>query len=494
MNIQPTLFKDFYKTGHAPQYPEGTQEVYSNMTGRGSRIPQIKATVAFGVQAFVKEFIIERYNRDFFQQPKQIVVPEYQELMDSCLGPGKVDAKLIGELHDLGYLPIEIRALPEGTVVPLRVPCFTIRNTNPKFYWLTNDLETMISAELWGPMTSATTALEYKKILSRFAKLTSDMPNFVWWQGHDFSMRGHRGVDAAIKSGAAHLLCFYGTDTIASIPYLKKYYAADPKLGPIGGSVPATEHAVMCMGGKESELQTYQRLITKVVPDGIISIVSDTWDYWKVITQVLPACREQIMARNGKVVIRPDSGNPVKIICGDPNAPEGTPEHKGTIRILWEQFGGRTNNLGYKQLDDHIGVIYGDSITEERCQTICQQLMNMGFASTNMVFGIGSFTYQYNTRDTFGFAIKATHGIINGENVSIFKDPKTDSGVKKSAKGYLRVNADLTLSEDVSFEESQTGMLERVFMDGKMYREENLETIRKRLEAYVQNEISNSGN
>ena len=160
-------------------------------------------------------------------------------------------------------------------------------------------------------------------------------------------------------------------------------------------------------------------MITETYPAGIVSIVSDTWDYWKVITEFIPTLKSEILARDGKVVIRPDSGDPVKIICGDPDAKPGSPEFKGSVECLWETFGGTETATGYKLLDGHIGLIYGDSITLERCEAICSQLEAKGFASTNVVFGIGSYTYQYVTRDTFGFAMKATYGEVNGKGLSL---------------------------------------------------------------------------
>lgn len=477
----PILFKDFYKAGHRPQYPAKTEFVYSNFTARTSRIPEINKVVVFGVQGFTKEYLIRQFNENFFQKPKAEVVAKYKRRLDYALGPNAVAVDHIEALHDLGYLPIELKALKEGTLCPLKVPMITIRNTKPEFFWLTNFLETLVSCSLWHPMTSATIAFEYRKLLTKYADETSDMPDFVPWQGHDFSMRGHTSIESACASGAGHLLSFTGTDTVPAIDYLEEYYWSDCEHELIGGSVPATEHSVMCMGSKETELQTFERLITEVYPAGIISIVSDTWDYWKVLTETVPALKDKILARNGKVVIRPDSGDPVKVICGDPEAPEGSPQRKGSIQLLWETFGGTVNSKGYKQLDPRIGLIYGDSITVARCRNICELLKQKGFASTNAVYGIGSYTYQYVTRDTFGFAMKATHGVIDGKPVDIFKDPATDDGTKKSAKGLLRVNADLSLSQQVSVAEEKEGLLETVFLNGALMRDESLSAIRKRL-------------
>lgn len=476
----PTInLTDFYKTDHRRQYPNGTSLVYSNITARGSRIPGVTHVVVFGIQYFIKDYIQRRFNEGFFKQPKEKVVAAYKRRMDTSLGKDAISVAHIEALHDLGYLPVEIKALQEGTLCPMRVPFLTIKNTLPEFFWVTNFLETIMCNVIWGAMTSATTAHEYRKILTKAAEETSDMPGFVDWQGHDFSMRGMFGLEAALISGAGHLLNFTGTDTIPAIDFVEHFYGANAESELIGGSVPATEHSVMCLGGIETELDTYGRLLTEVYPTGIVSIVSDTWDYWKTL-QSLRDLKYVIMKRDGKLVIRPDSGDPVKIICGDP-ASYNDDEYKGSIEILWEIFGGTTNSKGYKQLDPHIGLIYGDSITLDRCKEICQRLEEKGFASTNIVLGIGSYTYQHVTRDTFGFAMKSTYGVVNGKPQEIFKSPKTDNGIKNSAKGLLRVNEDLTLSECVSEEEEKTGLLRKVFMNGELFNETTLTEIRAKL-------------
>ncbi len=302
------------------------------------------------------------------------------------------------------------------------------------------------------------------------------------WQGHDFSFRGMDGPESAARSGAAHLLSFTGTDTLPAIDYLEDYYGADCEKELIGGSVPATEHSVMCMGGQETEVETFRRLLTEVYPNApILSVVSDTWDYWDTITNKARELAAVIMARPGKLVFRPDSGDPVKIVIGDETAPVGSPQYKGSIETLYEQFPGPNTSTGFKQLDPHVGLIYGDSITYERAEAILAGLKAKGFASTNIVFGIGSFTYQYNTRDTFGMAMKATYGVIDGKPVDMYKNPKTDSGVKRSAKGLLRVNSDLTLSQQVTPAEEKDGLLQTVFLNGKFVRTDTLSAIRARV-------------
>lgn len=479
LDINPFLLADFYKVGHPFQYPKGTEYVYSNFTPRGSRIPGVNKMVVFGLQYFIKEYLIDYFQRNFFSQPKSAVMDRYNRRIKTALGGNLPTVEHIEYIHDLGFLPLRIKALPEGSEAPMRVPILTIVNTDPRAYWLTNFIETWLSCSLWQASTSATIARQYRKILDAHAEATGMPSEFVQWQGHDFSFRGMSSPESAILSGMGHLLSFTGTDTIPAIDALEKYYGADAEKELIGGSVPATEHSVMCAGGSGNELETFRRLITEVYPTGIVSIVSDTWDLWKVLTEYLPALKSEIMARDGKVVIRPDSGDPEKILVGDPDS-LNIPAKKGVVELLWEVFGGTETDKGFRVVDSHVGCIYGDSITTARADSICTGLRAKKFAS-QPVFGIGSYTYQHNTRDTFGTAMKATHVIINGVPQNIFKSPATDDGLKKSATGLLRVrieNGEFVLDEGVTTTEENTGELQTVFLDGKLVRDQSLSEIR----------------
>lgn len=482
-----TLLCDFYKVSHKNQYPQGTELVYSTWTARTSRIAGVDKVVAFGFQAFIQQYLIGYFNEFFFGRTKAEVSNEYKRVIRHALGVAAPDADHIEALHDLGYLPIRIKAVKEGSLIPVRVPMLTIENTKPEFFWLTNYLETLMSCQLWMPTTSATIAFEYRKILQDYAQRTNGDVSGVPFQGHDFSMRGMSALEAAKSSGAGHLISFTGTDTIPAILYLEEHYGANMEKELVGTSIPATEHSVMCAHGQD-ETASYRYLINEVYPSGFVSIVSDTWDLWNVLDVVIRSLKEDIMKRDGKVVIRPDSGDPVKIICGDPDS-EDEFERKGVIELLWDIFGGTITARGYKQLDSHIGAIYGDAITLDRCREICEKLAAKGFASTNMVYGIGSFTYQYNTRDTFGFALKSTFTVVNGEERKIFKDPKTDTHkLKKSQTGLVKVIAqdgtmicvdDLGQEQYAQFVEAD--LLEVVFVDGKLVRETTLGEIRGEL-------------
>jgi len=489
---------DSYKLSHKGFMVPKTNLIYSNLTARSSKhLNVIKdrfddKAVFFGLQGFVKEFLINDFNDKFFNLPKEIAIGKFKRLVDAYLGVGAVDMPHFEALHDLGYLPIEIKALPEGSRVNIKVPFLTIKNTNDDYAWLTNYLETVMSCELWKKITIATIIYEYRKTVNEYALKTTGSLNFTMFQLHDFSFRGMSGRQDAAKCGAAFLLSSCGTDTIPAIEYLEDYYNADVTQEFIATSVAASEHSLACAGtAVAGELASYKKWITEDYPTGIVSLVSDTYDYWKVLTEYLPALKEDILARPvnaiglSKVVIRPDSGNPADIICGTVYSLGGeTPEQKGSVELLWETFGGTITEQGYKVLDSHIGLIYGDSITPAVALDVFQRLEAKGFASTNIVFGVGSYTMQYVTRDSLGMAVKATYTEVDGVGYELFKDPITDSGMKKSAKGLLRVEKegdDFVLYDQQTNEQEAQGELKTVFKDGVLVRETSLTEIRNLL-------------
>lgn len=485
MEITTMELTDGYKLDHRRQYPQGTEFVYSNWTPRSNAyFPEAEdGCVVFGIQYFIKEYLIKRFNEDFFNIDEEVAVKTFERRINTFLGENEVGTDHIRELHKLGYLPIHIKALPEGDLCPIGVPMLTVMNTDERFFWLTNFLETMMSMCLWLPMTSATTARIYRKELERHAQKTMFPKDIeLGFNCHDFSMRGMAGLEAAITSGMGHLTSFVGSETIPAIGACEVYYNADAEKELIAATVPATEHSVMCAGGMENEFDTFKRLLTELYPKGFVSIVSDSWDFWQVITDFIPRLKEDILARNGRFVVRPDSGTPEDIICGT-NKPND-PEHirKGAYECLWDIFGGTYTENGYKILDTHIGIIYGDSITIERQREIYRRLEEKGFAATNLVLGIGSYTYQYRTRDSLGFAMKATWCRINGERKEIFKSPKTDSGMKKSLRGLISVVKEngKYVAYDCAHPSDEVGSeLKTVFKDGKLVREFTLNEVRE---------------
>ncbi|WPH57758.1 nicotinamide phosphoribosyltransferase [Mycobacterium phage WXIN] len=492
---------DAYKLDHRRQYglSGDVTRVYSNFTNRKSRLPGVEHVVHFGLQAYIQKHLVEAFE-PFFAAGEAEVCELYQRRIAQVLGPDA--AKAIGfwhirDLHRLGYLPLRFSAAPEGTLIPIRVPSFTVENTLPEFFWLTNYIETGLSAGYWQASTSATIAHEYRKVLEAAANRTYSPLEAVDWQCHDFSYRGMSSHETAAASGAAHLLSFTGTDSLVALDWIDRYYG-----GPyIAGSVAATEHSVMCTGiaslsdeygategwlrpAKEiAECEVFSRLLD-LYPSGIVSVVSDTFDLWKVLTQYLPTLRDKILARDGKLVIRPDSGDPELILCGDPNAPVGSPAWMGVLNLLYETFGGSVNPAGYFEINPKVGAIYGDSITIDRAKSITNRLAIQGFASTNVVFGVGSYTYQYNTRDTFGSAMKATWAEVDGKGVNLFKDPVTDDGTKRSATGRLAVLATgpggaLELHERAGGYQEKNSLLQTVWENGEFVRRQTFPEVRE---------------
>lgn len=556
MKLNAATLSDGYKLSHGKMYADGTTMVYSNLTPRSDRIHKKNATefydgklVWVGAQGAIRE--IHEAFEEFFKSPKEKVVGRFARRMEGYLGGYEPAVKAISELHDLGYLPLKIKAIKEGSRVNFGIPVMSIRNTVPEFYWLTNYLETVISNLTWKVATNATIANEYRNIVEHYGDKTGTDAFTRSIQCHDFSMRGMSGPEDSARAGFGHLLSFIGTDTLPAMDYAEDYYDAD---GLIAISVPATEHAVAtsnilkietdllgqgivpneCNQRLTAETMFMYDLITRKFPTGIVSYVADSFDFWAVLTEILPALKDVILSREasnvapGKLVIRPDSGDPVKVICGYELAGEvlkagrrlmeedvyatfldgkwlliayhgemdswvdfkevSEAEVKGAIQVLWETFGGTVTDKGYKLLDSHIGLIYGDSITTKRAEEILRRLADNGFASGNVVFGVGSYTYQCNTRDNFGFAVKATYTEVEGKGIAIFKDPKTDSK-KKSAKGLLFVgyNTDnggsFFLQDDVSREEEESddNLLRTIFEDGKFFNVQTLSDVRKTL-------------
>jgi len=478
--LSPMLLCDFYKISHRGLYPEGMKKCYSTWTPRTSRLKGVDKVVAFGFQSFIQNYLVDFFNEHFFNRPLEEITYEYERVLKYCLGEQRVDTKHIEELHNLGYLPILIKAVPEGLRVPLRTPILTIENTDDRFFWLTNYIETLASCELWQACTSATIAYEYRQILDKAAMETVGNTDFVQFQGHDFSMRGMSSLQSAVSSGMGHLTSFVGTDTIPAIQALEHHYDANITKELVGTSISATEHSIQCAYG--DDLVYFNAMLSR---PGMISVVSDGYDFWNVIENILPTLKNNIMQREGKLVIRPDSGDPVKIVCGDPDGKTEI-ERKGAVEALWDIFGGSVTEKGYKLLDSHIGLIYGDAITLQRAEEITQKLKQKGFASINIVFGIGSYTYQYNTRDTFGFALKSTSCTIGDTEKQIFKNPKTDDGTKKSQKG--RVAVFQRDNEDVEFMDGldstvmpSNNILKPIFKNGKISIKTSLNEIRLRL-------------
>ena len=485
---------DFYKAVHRDMIPKNMTKSVSYFTPRMSRVKMWPEVVFFGLQAFVKQYLIEHFNNNFFNRKRHIVVNEYSFYMEYSLGKDVVDCEPIGKLHDLGYLPIEIVALPEGIKVPMGVPCFGITNTHPDFAWLPQALESLISAELWYPMICATVGHTYRQVVNKYYDLTcADNIDRARALGN-FDFRGDQGLDAALKAASGWLLSFKNTATVPAIPYITHMYNCSCVFEEVGFGAVSTEHFVMCSNyAVDGDEETFiRKMLTELYPNTSFSCVCDSYDYWNVVENILPKLKKEILAHNGCMLVRGDSGDPIEVVTK-------------TVFKLWDIFGGTVNSKGYKVLDPHIKAIYGDSITIERCEKIYQILKDNGFAVCNVSLGIGSFSMHCVeeegmlkpfTRDTFSSCIKATYAEFTKEDgtvekLGIFKDPKTDRdtghGFKKSQKGCCVVyNTHGTIhhTDGWTWEEASNNkdqLLVPIFRDGQVLREYTLNEVRQRL-------------
>ena len=504
------FYTDGYKIGHRKMLAKGTTRLYGTWIPRSTKhAPKgITKIVSFGQQLAMK-WLHDEFQENFFSQPRE-VAEDFGRDMSRYLSMD-YDASHFVELHKLGYLPIRVKALPEGIETAPNVPHMTFINTVDGFAWLTLYLETIISSLAWKPSTSATIALKYKRNVVEWVTKTDPANAFlIPFLCHDFSARGLSPWDM-LSSGLGHASSFLGSDTIICIPGARYFYN-EPEDQVAVYSVNASEHSVSTT--KIFTVGEQQMIADWLVdfPKGILSIVSDTFDLWKLITEYLPANKEAIMARDGKLVIRPDSGDPVDIICGlntNPDVIEGEnegtimsspdrPEYMGVIELLWDIFGGTVNEQGYKVLDPHIGAIYGDSITIDRQIQIYERLAAKGFASTNIVLGVGSFTYQMNTRDTFGFAAKGAWFEVEEDEMwipdgvtpmtrsvkkgyDIYKDPVTDDGTKKSLKGLICVTEDHEVLTQCTPEQEEAGILQTIYEEGRFDNQVSLTEIREKI-------------
>ena len=573
----PLLMIDFYKATHHEQYPAGMTKIYSPGTPRLSRLNDVDIVTYFGGQGFCKEFLIKAFNELFFSKSEEEVVSDYNRVLKSTLGPGAYSDEKIRNLHRLGYLPIAMYAVPEGMSTKIGVPQSVFVNTHPDFAWLTNTLETAFSSYIWHIQISAEVGKRYRKVVQKYHDMSCDQSVKVASLLGDFSMRGQHCPESAMTSSAAWCLSFLNTATVPAIMWLEDNYNCDCTKEPVAFGAISTEHSVMCsnFAVDGDEITQIKRLLTEIYPNHSFSMVSDSYDYWNLVNNLLPQCKEEIMNHNGCISIRGDSGDPVEIIAGkdihkieddyefsvlvdetgdwvseysgvEPNneglmkeviiyaqynsklykitaIPEVikerggwsdnnyycfdywsavveeipyTSEIMGTVWALDQIFGSTLNSKGYKVLDPHVKAIYGDSITPQRCEEIYRRLTNKGYAINNVALGVGSFSFMcletidengthYNpyTRDTFGYAIKATYGEDkNGNPIMIHKQPKALSW-KKSQRGCCIVASDgMSYTDGHTFEEAHgegvDNLLQLVFKDGKMVRDMTLAEVR----------------
>ncbi|MDB4311959.1 hypothetical protein N9937_00875 [bacterium] len=582
---------DGYKLGHIGQYIEGTTSVLANATPRSDRLANVLREhfdgkmVNFGIE-MVAQILFKQWEDTFFSQPKEEVMAAFSRRVKNYIGGDHGDQQIeaMGNLHDLGFLPVEIRALPEGAKVNMGVPVFTVRNTVPEFYWVTNYCETFLSTMYWPMANAATVTEQYYKTSAYWAEISGAPKEWVAIANHCFAGRGHRGQEDGLISGMAHLLFGIGTDTLWAIDGLEKFYGADSDKECIGVSVNAFEHATATqriayyrnnLGYNnfplEAEVESLRDIFTRVYPTGIVSYVADSEDLFGLLETGLPLVKDEILARKPdswglcKTVFRPDSSpkTPLEVIVGDVDyvfedmddaqgmmqdfhtgmASEGcegthncgdnsyestvkvgdkyysvvtrfeynrhdkmyyyidcygddgipkfteieaTAEMKGALQLLWETFGGTTNEKGLRLINPLVGLIYGEAIHPQMQWDIYSRMVAEGWCVSNVLMGTGSWGFLKDaSRDSYSIAIKGTHSIVNGEGVSMQKNPKTAQGSKKSAKGLLRVTRegdDYKLWDNQTEEQALTGELEVIARNSKMIRQTVLAEIRESLQ------------
>lgn len=480
--MNPLLLIDTYKATHLQQIPKEMTKSVSYFVPRGSRIPIWNEVVFFGLQAFIKKYLIDYFNKEFFERPENEVVEEYINYMENVL-PGVVNGESIRKLHQLGYLPLEIVALEEGEIVPVKIPLFGITNTHPDFAWLPQALESLLSAELWYPMVCATVGKTYRDIVNKYYAETCSEGTVENKALSNFDFRGDENLESALTAAAGWLLSFSNTSTVPSIAYMAKYYNADSKN--IGKGAISTEHFVMNSNyAVDGDERTFlKKLLTEIYPNNSFSCVCDSYDYWNVVDNIIPSLKEEILNHNGCFLVRGDSGDPVEVVTQ-------------TVFHLWNTFGGTINEKGYRMLNPHVKAIYGDSITPQRCEQIYEILKQNGFAANNVALGVGSFSmrameidgvlYPY-TRDTFQVKIAPQYmETCDGHSYPIFKEPK-GCDFKKSYKGccvvYLDEDGKYSCLDGLTWgaTNSKLNRMKSIFKDGKLLKETNLNEIRLKL-------------
>lgn len=442
------LSVDSYKISHANMLPGGLSYMETYGRSRGGDYPY---TLMFGMNYYIKKFFIGK-------QVTEEKIQEAKKLFTKHFGNDKVFPeekwRYIAEKYD-GHLPIRIKSVKEGSIVPVKNVLFKVESTDENCAWLPSIVETILM-RLWYTISVATNSMLGKEILEHHFEKTGETSD-ITFSLHDFGYRGVTSEEQAYLGGASHLLSFNGTDTVAGIRMLMNYYNADVE----GFSVPASEHMVMSIRGRKNERQAYIDAF-KTYPTGILSLVSDTYDIYETCKMFGEdeEIREHILNRDGKFVIRPDSGDSVEVL-------------DKCLTIIEEQFGATINNKGFKTVNPKIGFLWGDGVSVGKIHTILSVLANKGWSMDNFVFGGGKEVLMNFTRDTIKFAVKCSHAIIDNEEIDVYKDPITGSS-KKSLKGKLELYYNTKIGyytinqHERKYDENDISCLETVFENGKL--------------------------
>lgn len=467
MNKNRILDTDSYKTSHYAQYPKGTEKVFSYLESRGSERGW-DSTLFFGLQYILKEYFENPISFEEFYEAAALV-PKHMVPFNEAGW-----RKLIEKHH--GRLPLRIRAVPEGCIIPTHNVLMTVENTDPEFFWLTSYFETQLM-RLWYPITVATQSYYLKKLIYGYLEKTADDPdNEVLFKLHDFGSRGVSSAESAAIGGAAHLINFRGTDTIVAMRMLRNYYNAEVP----AYSIPAAEHSTITSWGRDNEAEAYRNMLVQYAkPGGMLAVVSDSWDIYNAVEHIWgETLRQEVVDSGATVVIRPDSGDPPEVVSKVTN-------------LLAGKFGTTTNSKGYEVLNN-VRVIQGDGVNPQSIEAILILLESQGFSASNIAFGMGGALLQKVDRDTMKFAFKCSSIQIAGKWQDVYKDPVTDHG-KRSKRGRL----DLVKVDDEagnrSYETIRLDEVDRegfpartamhtVFQDGEIYYtgDESLDMIRDR--------------
>ena len=461
---------DSYKSTHWKQYPKGSTKVYSYLESRGGKFNN---TMFYGLQYFIKQYLSG-------QVVTEEKIQKAKKFWDAHLGPGLFNEsgwRHILDKHD-GHLPVRIKAVPEGTIVKTGNVLVTVENTDPDVPWLTNFLESIL-LQVWYPITVGTLSREVKKNLINYLKKTTsynpeEISGVVAFMLHDFGFRGVSSVESSGLGGSSHIINFMGTDTVPAILFAQEFYNTE---NPLAFSIPASEHSTMTSWGEPFEVKAMENMLDSY-PTGLVACVSDSFDiiracrdYWGI------SLRNKILSRDGRLVIRPDSGDPVQTL-------------KQIFHILWDKFGGTTNDKGFKVLDPHVRVIQGDGVNYESISDICNMMIEEGFSIENIAFGMGGALLQKVDRDTQKFAFKCSSITINGEEAEVRKNPieinekgERVQSFKKSKAGRLKLVNGQTVEH--SHDEEGDELVE-VFLNGKVMKEWTFEEVRERAQVEIQ--------
>jgi len=461
---------DSYKTSHWKQYPKGTSKVYSYLESRGGKFDN---TMFYGLQYFIKQYLSG-------QVVTEEKIQRAKKFWDAHLGPNHFNEagwRHILDNHN-GHLPVRIKAVPEGTVVKTGNVLVTVENTDPEVPWLTNFLESIL-LQVWYPTTVGTLSREVKKNLINYLKKTTsynqeEINGVVAFMLHDFGFRGVSSVESSGLGGSSHIINFMGTDTVSAILFAQEFYNTE---NPLAFSIPASEHSTITSWGEPFEVKAMENMLDSY-PTGLVACVSDSFDiiracrdYWGT------ALRDKILSRDGRLVIRPDSGDPVQTL-------------KQIFHILWDKFGGTTNDKGFKVLDPHVRVIQGDGVNFESISDICDMMIEEGFSIENIAFGMGGALLQKVDRDTQKFAFKCSSITINGEEAEVRKNPieinekgERVQSFKKSKAGRLKLVNGQTVEH--SHDEESDELVE-VLLNGKVMKEWTFEEVRERAQVEIQ--------